>query len=431
MLTWGDLAYRSAMAVAAPLARLWLQRHSRYRPLYGRFWLDPIPGPLHGIWFQACSLGEVNTARPLVTAAAQRWPDLPVMLSSSTVTGRRRAEEVVGPNRSRWFPFDDAASLRRFFDHAAPRLVALVETEIWPGFLAEADRRQIPVVVLNGRISDRAFPRFRRYAPLFRPVFQRLTLVAAQNEGYAGRFIELGVPEARIRIAGSLKFDAVQLEVDTDKRQQMFGVLGLRESSRPRVVVFGSTRPGDEALAAACLERLGQVFADVTWIIAPRHVERAGEVEPLLRPFGVVRLSALKAGKAEPAKVILADTVGDLVTLYSLAAVAVIGGSFYPGVEGHNPLESAALGISTVYGPYMRNFPDEVAVLESLGGALCLSTPDQLAPAIERLLSDPEERAVLGAWGRQAVLSGQGAVRRNLDSLDEVLQQTAGAEHGT
>lgn len=431
MLTWSEQIYRSALAIAAPLARIWIRRHSRYGPLQGRFWLDSVSTPRQGIWFQACSLGEVNTARPLVVEAARLWPDIPILLSSSTVTGRRRAEEVAGPDRSRWFPFDDAASVKRFFNRADPRAVALLETEIWPGFLVEAERRNIPVVVLNGRISDRAFPRFRRYASLFRPAFRRLKMVAAQNETYAERFMELGVPETRIRVTGSLKFDAVQLEADPVRRRQLSITLGLSESDLPPLVVFGSTRPGDDALAAACLERLGAVFPDVRWVVAPRHVQRADEVEPLFRSFGVVRLSALKTVKTLPGKVVLADTVGDLVTLYSLAAVAVIGGSFYPGVEGHNPLESAVLGVATVYGPYMGNFPDAVAALENAGGALRLASPDQLADTIERLLSDSVERAVLGARGRQAVLAGRGAVRRNLDCLDEVLQLSSGTEYGT
>ncbi|HOK90661.1 MAG TPA: 3-deoxy-D-manno-octulosonic acid transferase [Candidatus Hydrogenedentes bacterium] len=429
MPTWTEQAYRVTMAMAAPLARLWLASGSRHGPLYGRFWLPPGEVAPGGIWFHACSLGEVNTARPLLVAAEKRWPDIPVMLSSSTFTGYSRAVEVAGADRARWFPFDDPASVRRFFDTAAPRAVALVETEIWPGFLAGAEQRGVPVVILNGRISDRAFPRFRRFASIFHPAFRRITLVAAQNEEYADRFIELGVPEERVRVTGSLKFDAVQLEPDPARRDYLRTCLGLVGDPPARVVVFGSTRPGDEALAATCLERLRPQFPDVHWIIAPRHVDRAGEVESLLRPFGVVRLSVLKRGETTPARVVLADTVGDLVGLYSLATVAVIGGSFYPGVEGHNPLESAALGIPTIYGPFMRNFPDAASALEKVGGALRLSAPDQLAETLKRLLSDPMKREVMGMSARQAVLAGRGALQRNLDCLDEATRAVPGTTH--
>ncbi|HOJ68645.1 MAG TPA: hypothetical protein PLH06_07585, partial [Candidatus Hydrogenedentes bacterium] len=155
----------------------------------------------------------------------------------------------------------------------------------------------------------------------------------------------------------------------------------------------------------------------------------AGEVESLLRPFGVVRLSVLKRGETTPARVVLADTVGDLVGLYSLATVAVIGGSFYPGVEGHNPLESAALGIPTIYGPFMRNFPDAASALEKVGGALRLSAPDQLAETLKRLLSDPMKREVMGMSARQAVLAGRGALQRNLDCLDEATRAVPGTTH--
>lgn len=422
-MTWSEKLYRQTTVAAAPLMRTVLERSSRYRPLAGRFWMQPCSVPTGGIWFHACSLGEVNTARPLLRDAEKMWPDCPVLLSASTISGYTRAADLAGPDRTYWFPFDDPGSLSRFFDRAVPRVIALVETEIWPGFLAEAARRGIPVAVLNGRISDKALPRYRRFGALFRPAFAKLALVAAQNETYAERFCVLGVHESRVRVAGSLKFDAVTLEPDPDKQHHLRACLGLSGSGSGAVVVFGSTRPGDELLAADCIDALQEDFPEVCWVVAPRHVERADEIDRVLNRFKAVRLSALKSGKSGPGKVVLADTLGDLIGLYSLASVAVIGGSFFPGVEGHNPLESAALGVPTVYGPYMGNFPDAAAALERAGGSLRLAAPGQLKETLRRLLADPDERIRVGSRGRKAVLEGQGAVGRNLACLAEIISQ--------
>ncbi len=421
-------AYNVAASLAAPFGAAWLAIQPRHRALLGRFAplarLSTVPS--RPVWVQACSVGEVNTARPIIQAMAARWPGVPVLCTTSTQAGLELAHDAGFPCPACFLPFDHPLCMRAFLRAVRPRALVLIETEIWPNLLRETRRSGAVVVLINGRLSDKHIDRYRRLRPVLAPVVRQLSAAGMQNEEYAARLIELGAPPEAVRVTGCTKFDGVATEVDADTLARLRQQSGLPETAP--VLLFGSTRPGDEGLAAQCWAELRELFPDLHLVVAPRHLDRLDEA---LAPFRepVLRRSDVRDGKRAPngERVFFLDTVGELGAFYGLATVAVIGGSFFPGVNGHNPLESAALGVPTVFGPLMRNFIDPARELVQAGGAVQTASSEDLLPCLKRLLSDPEERARLAAAGRRAVFANQGAIIRNLELVEAALAQRGDA----
>ncbi|MFP4500332.1 MAG: 3-deoxy-D-manno-octulosonic acid transferase [Candidatus Hydrogenedentota bacterium] len=410
------LLYNSAVRAAAPVGALWLRAHARHRPLLARF-EPPVP-PLAGapLWVQACSVGEVGVARALLHAMGERFPAYPRLLTASTLAGFRIAQTAGNDIAAlTWFPFDTPGAVRRFLGEARPAALVLIETELWPNVLRACAERGVPVLVVNGRISARHYQRYQRLRVLARSLFTQLTAVGAQDETHAARFRELGTPAACVHVTGNTKFDAVPAHVPPHTRQRLRAENGLGKAP---VLVFGSTRPGDEALAAACWRTLRDAFPALRLVIAPRHGERLREAMAPFAGEAVLLRSAVKAGHAPAGeRVLFLDTVGELVSFYSLADAAVIGGSFYPGVEGHNPLEPAALGVPAVFGPHMDNFAEPARTLLQAQGAKRVYEVGALSGVLHDLLGDATLRRNMGTRARKCVLDNQGATGRNLELL--------------
>lgn len=298
-----------------------------------------------------------------------------------------------------------------------------METEIWPNVVRETERRGVPVVVANARLSDKHFARYRRYGDFFHGVFSRIAAVAAQHQTYAERFTALGVGSERVTITGNIKFDNVTMTIDSERLSALRSACGL--GTHDPVIVFGSTRPGDEALAARCWNEWKDQFPGIRLVVAPRHLERLTEA---LAPFEepVALRSALVAGnRSANERVLFVDTLGELVDFYALGTVAIVGGSFFPGVNGHNPLEPAALGVPTVFGPYMSNFIDPAEVLVAARGAVQVIDPQELARVVTALLRDPARREALASAARDAVEKNKGALARTMHVVDGVMLKCA------
>ena len=412
--------YNMTLALAAPAAKWWLRRHPVYSPLLQRFHPEVPPRGRGGICLHACSVGEVGVARPLVRALAEALPDVPVLLTVSTLSGRELAARTCPDTPLAWFPFDTVSAVRAYLKAARPRVLVLLETEVWPNILRECERQGIPTVLINGRLSDKHFKRYRRGRAFFRAAFRRIDFAGMQDQRYLERYRRITGPGVRAEVTGNIKYDSVRTDVPAHARTRARAEAAIPENAP--VLVFGSTRPGDEQLAAECWTRLRTGLPSLRLVLAPRHLNRIDEA---LAPFSgpVSRLSARRAGgnAGEPAPILCVDTMGELSTFYAIASVAVVGGSFFPGVNGHNPLEPAALGVPTVFGPWMSNFAEPAQTLLEAGGARQAEAA-QLCAVLEELLADPSEQRRMGTRARRTVLERRGAVQRNIGLIREAME---------
>jgi 3-deoxy-D-manno-octulosonic-acid transferase len=359
-------------------------------------------------------------AKSLLAAAHERWPDRCFLLTVSTTTAFKLAQSAPPAEPVTWFPFDHRAVVRRFFEETNPAMLVLVETELWPNVIREAARREVPVAVVNGRLSDTHFPRLKNMGAMASALAQRISVAAVQSDHYGDRFRDLGVAPDRVHTTGNIKFDSVATEVPSEKQEDIRQAWSIAEGDP--LLVFGSTRPGEEALAARCWERLREDFPRLRLVVAPRHSTRAEEAAACFAE-PVTRRSALAKGQpVDDSRILILDTVGELVSFYGLAAAAVIGGSFYPGVNGHNPIESAALSVPTIFGPHMNNFGEAAALLAASGGARQVQSADELASALATLFRDDEDRRAMGQRAREVVSTQRGATQRTLDLLEGLLR---------
>ncbi|WP_309664000.1 glycosyltransferase N-terminal domain-containing protein [Tabrizicola sp.] len=351
------------------------------------------------IWLHAVGIGEVMALRGLIAAMAQAEPELSFLVTS---TARSSAEVFAGnlPARTlhQFLPVDAPQYLDRFLDHWRPDLSIWAEQDLWPGAVVAAARRTIPLALVNARMNDAAFARRRRWRGLFADLYQRFSLIAAQDAGTAAHLTALGA--TGVQVTGSLKSAAPVLAADA------VGLAALRAAVvGRRVWVAASTHAEDEAVALAAQAVLWR--ADPRWllILVPRVPSRRAEVAV---PTGLP-MTVRSLGEGPTGAVYLADTVGELGLWYRLAEVALIGGTFGP-VEGHNPWEPAALGVAVLHGPRVANFADDYATLDA-GGAARQVTPEGLVAAVTGDL------AGMGAIGQALAEAGQRGVRPLADAL--------------
>jgi len=364
-------------------------------------------------WIHAVSVGESAAAVPLVEGIRARWPELGIVVSTITPTGARIVgERLAGTATHRYFPIDLPGPVRRALDAARPRFFIAIETELWPNFLRALARRRIPAMIANGRISDRSFRRYRWVRGLMRRVLANVSVFAMQTEEDARRIIALGAPPSRVVVTGNLKSDLVPEPAGDDPvawRER------LRLGADARLWIAGSTHRGEEVVVLDAFLRARTRCPDLALLLAPRHPERAGEVEELVRERGLTaaRRSRL-ADDAPPGAVVILDTVGELAALYALAEVVFVGGSLVP-IGGHNVLEPAMRGKPVLVGPHMSNFREGAELLQRSGGGLVVKDGPELERELARLLEDRGLARRMGEAAREAFAGRQGAVSATLD----------------
>ncbi len=400
-----DAAYVSAGLIASPWLAWKAATDARYRHRLGER-LGSVPAAEGGptLWLHCASVGEVNLVKPLVRRLQASRPGLRFHFSALTRAGRENAEKSFPFARAAYFPLDLGPAVRRALDRVRPAGVILAELEVWPNFTQECARRGIPVAVVNGRMSERSFARYRRFRWLFAPAFRRLRAVGVQNEDYAGRLRALG---ASPEVTGNLKFDADlpfdPVEAERDWRAR----LGLGDAP---VLVAGSTHAPEERILAETYKRLQATFPRLRFVLAPRHLERVPEVEKVVEAAGLRCYKKSQLSPAGPPEgVVLVDTVGELARLYAVATAVFIGGTFSDR-GGQNMLEPAALGKPIVSGPSLSNFEDIARTLTAAGGMKVLDNPIELALVLGELFRDPETARRAGARAREAVAAGRGAI---------------------
>jgi 3-deoxy-D-manno-octulosonic-acid transferase len=362
---------------------------------------------VHGV-----SMGEQGALRTLVPMLVDGGAD--VVVSASTDTGMGQARKLFGQMPGVTvvrYPLDFSSSVRRFLDAVAPDAVALCELEVWPNFIAECSRRSVPVAVINGRLSAKSFKGYKRLRPILRPTFARLALAAVQDEAYADRFRAMGVPDQRVTVSDTMKWDTAHIADDVEGAQELAAALGI-DRSRP-LVVAGSTSEGEERLLHdACPP-------GVQLLCAPRKPERFDAAAADLP--GCVRRSGggASGGLGSTKQRFLLDTLGELRKAYALADVVVVGRSFgLPGAQkgGSDPIEPVALGKATIIGPSYANFTTVVRTLEEAGG-LDVASAGELRVVLGGLLSDAAKRAAMTRRGRACIREHQGSTRRHATLL--------------
>ena len=412
--------YRALMAVSLPVMAPFLlvadRRRGKRRPPWSQRlgWRLPT-APAGGVLVQAVSVGEVAVARPLLAELRRRHPGVPLVLSATTATGLAMAEDADLADARVPFPVDLPCPVRRLLDAVTPRLVVLVETELWPELLASCGARGIPVVLVNARVSDRSFAGYRTVRRLLRPLLAPVSLALAQDEESASRLTAMGVAADRVAVTGNVKFDATPAGAAPEVLDDLRRVAG----GRP-VLVAGSTMPGEEEqVLDAVLAR--PAAARPFLLLAPRHPERAEEVVGLVagRGLSVARRTRL-AGAAPGCEVVVLDTVGELAALYRLADVAFIGGSLV-ATGGHNPIEPARFGVPVLTGPHVRNFAAVYRSFAAAGAARFVHSAAELAAALEDWLADRAAARRAGEAGHALLASSAGATARTADALEPFL----------
>ena len=418
-----ELLYTALFYLIQPLIwiRLWVRgrKAPAYRKRWGErygFYRRPLkPG---GIMLHSVSVGETLAAIPLVRALRHRYPDLPITVTTMTPTGSERVQSAFGTDVQHiYLPYDLPDALNRFLNKVYPKLVLIMETELWPNLFAALHKRHIPLVIANARLSARSAAGYAKLGKFVSRLLRRITLIAAQNEEDGARFITLGARSNQVTVTGSLKFDI------SVTPQLAAKAVTLRRQWAPHrpVWIATSTHDGEESIIIAAHQALLHQFPNLLLILVPRHPERFPDAINLVRQAGL-SFTTRSSGEvpSSSTQVVIGDTMGELMLLYGIADLAFVGGSL---VErgGHNPLEAAAHAIPVLMGPHTFNFKDICARLEQASGLITVTDVTTLVKEVSSLLTDEDYRNFYGRHAVEVLYQNQGALQRLLQLLEPYL----------
>jgi 3-deoxy-D-manno-octulosonic-acid transferase len=411
------LLYSLAWLLALPFAFLYLLWRSRRQPAYRRHWAERLGWAprLDGrpvLWVHAVSVGETRAAAPVITALRDRYPDYLVLLTHATPTGRATGRELFGEGvRQAYLPYDFPPLVRLFLQRTRPQLGLIMETEVWPNLLRACRRRDIPVLLVNARLSERSARGYRRFAALTRMALQDLRAIAAQTEADAQRLRDLGAKA--IIVTGNVKFDVTPPPDVAAKAAQLKTMFAGRF-----VFLCASTREGEEMLL---LDALADLPADVLLVLVPRHPQRFAEVAELLRSRG---LAWVRRSEGRPAgtdtRVCLGDSMGEMAAYYAAADLCYVGGSLLP-LGGQNLIESAAAGCPALIGPHTWNFLEAAEQAVACGAARRVADAVELRTRMLELRADAKARQRMAKAGRDFARSNQGATARILVLIEKAI----------
>jgi 3-deoxy-D-manno-octulosonic-acid transferase len=418
------LLYSALLYVVAPLALVATAlrglRDPSYRDRLGeRLGFTQVRFAAPSIWIHAVSVGEVQAAAALVRALSSRYPQHPILVTTSTPTGAQRVQALFADSvRHAYLPYDLPGAVRRFLERATPALAIVMEREIWPNLFRACSARRIPILLASARISDRSGRRHLRLAGLFRDALARDVTIGAQTDADAQRFRALGVPDAAVHVTGNIKFD---LEVPEDVRRA--GAHIRVEFAHRPVWVAGSTHEREEDIVLDAHERVRAARNDALLLLVPRHPNRFDAVKSWLRSRNVrfVARSSREAVAADTS-VLLVDTLGELLSFYSAGNVAFVGGSLVP-VGGHNLLEPAALNRPIIVGPHTFNAADIAEDFLARGAAVQVESAAELGAAVLDLLTNTARRDRMIASAHAILHTNRGALARLLSLIEKLLRR--------
>jgi 3-deoxy-D-manno-octulosonic-acid transferase len=422
-MVWARGLYSAALFALAPLVWRRIRReHGLTDPRPLRLGRIPEPPPdMRMLWLHCASVGEVQAARPLIEALLERYPGHSLAVTTMTATGAERvralAEARPDSRLVHYFvPLDFPGASRRFVERLRPEVALFFETELWPNLLHACRRRGVPVMVVNGRLSSRAFRRYRRLRPLMREALACVDWLAAKSDADAERFRALGMDPACTTVVGSLKFDIGANGGDREVSKRLRTRLGERP-----VWVAGSTHPGEDEQVLAAHARLGERFPDALLVLVPRHPRRFDAVAALCQKAGLTLARRSRdEWPGDETSVYLGDTMGELQLLYGAADIAFVGGSLVP-IGGHNLLEPVSLGVPVITGPALANFADVAEVLREDEALVEVSDEEALALGLMELFDDETKRRQLAEAGRRVMEANRGALERTLAMIQQFL----------
>lgn len=405
------------------LLRMLTQRHYR-KGLWERLGFYPkalaakrSKGPT--IWIHGSSVGEIQSILPLLDEIKLHFPEHQLFFSATTMTGVEllRSKKL----NAIYFPLDLIWISRKAIEFVNPSMIWILETELWPSFVSATVKRKIPLVLVNGRISDFSFRRYRLIRLWVRKVLNQFSLVLVQSQEDQNRFLKLGLYPEKLRITGNLKFDSASLRMPTlDEIQEVKQLFSCENSDL--ILVAGSTHPGEEEILGQIYLRLSKRFHSLRLIVAPRHLTRLKEIEKTFSKLGLPYQlkSKLKKGNSR-VPVVLLDTLGELYKVYGIANLVFVGKSL-TGLGGQNPLEPASLKKPILFGPHMENFREAASALLSCEGAICVQDSEQLENKILDLLHSSETRNSMGQRANSIFASHQGASDSTWAKIKELLR---------
>ena len=422
-----NILYSAALTVYSPKILYRRMFHGRYRGGWEQrrgFITRRTDRPC--IWIHAVSVGEVNATQTLIEQLSRQMPDYEIVISSTTDTGLTRAKALYEKDYAVfYFPFDFSWIMKRAFARLNPAMMLLMELEVWPNMATLAKEKNIPVVVVNGRLSDHSFPKYQKIRGITRTMFRKVSLVLAQTDEYAKRFVDLGCEPDKVIVTSSLKYDTAQTGGMVEGADRLAEQIHL---GKEPLWVAGGTGPGEEKmiLDAFAMLKKQNGLEDMRLAIVPRKPERFDEVAALIDAagFGFVRYSALKKDNAETSgkpTVILGDTMGDLKKFYALATVVFVGRSMVP-MGGSDMMEPAALGKCTLFGPHTFNFKQTVEVLLKGQGAIQAADEADLYEKTLQCLINPDFAKRIAANGQTVIRQNQGATQKTVDAIRSILK---------
>jgi 3-deoxy-D-manno-octulosonic-acid transferase len=429
-----NILFSIFFVLASPYYFMRMWRRGNWRAGFNqRFGIFPIDFKQsitnrHVLWFHAVSVGEVNLCTQLIRALEPRLPNAKIVVSTTTTTGMGELKKKLPALVSKiYYPIDRRKYVNRALATVSPEAIILVEAEIWPNFIWRALKMGVPIFLVNARLSERSFRRYRSFGFLFRPIFASFAGVGAQNEQDAARLRELGCRLEAVHVVGNLKFDAAQTSI-----QGTLDVAGiLRRAGVPsgaRILLGGSTHDGEEAILAEIFQRLRKQFPDLFLILVPRHFERSRDAARDVQKRGLKVLfrsdvtadAQLKAGEVD---CLLINTTGELMFFYEHATVVFVGKSV-TAKGGQNPIEPAALGKPVVFGPNMQNFADVVRAFLAEDGAVQVKDSSELEQKVAELLANESRRAQLGRNALKVVNENIGASQRTVEMILSRLKES-------
>ncbi len=438
MINRYDIAYGIGVGLASPF---WLVKPSARKKVLRAF--SQRMGKVAGrdlskpaIMIHAVSLGEINAARALVDLLREKRKGLHFVVSVTTETGFARAMELYGSAEDvtlARYPLDFSPAVDRLLGALKPKVVVLLELEVWPNFIRRCADRGIAVILINGRITAASYRKYRMARVLIGAMFRRLHRVCAQDETYAKRFVELGVAQSRVSLTGTMKFDTAHVADRMEGQEELAAAVGLRPGERP-IWVCGSSGPGEEEMILGVYRRLVGKFANLQLVIVPRKPERFNEVAEMIKARGlelVRRSETTKNLATTPSRVVLGDTMGELRKFYALADVVFCGRSLVDlgdKQHGSDMIEPAALGKPVIVGPYTTNFADAMERFVEGKAMDVVKDAGELEKSVERYLSDKAAAKEMGSRAREVVVRQRGATERHAEVILEALNAALAGE---